>query len=118
MPKAYRMKQEFSGCIHLYMFSVAALDMIDYRFEQNHSRVAAYDGSSLAGEAVFHASGNYWVLDHTGVEAAYGGQGIAGQLLTRMAEEAGRAGKKILPVCSYGKHFFEKHKEYKDILAI
>lgn len=92
--------------------------MITYRLELENNRVAAYDGSTLAGECVFHTSGNYWIFDHTEVDSVYGGQGLAGKLVATAAEEAKKAGKKVLPVCSYAKHFFGKHKEYKDILAI
>ncbi|MEE0956307.1 MAG: GNAT family N-acetyltransferase [Eubacterium sp.] len=92
--------------------------MVTYRFEMEQNRAAAYDGNTLAGETSFHTSGNYWIIDHTGVEEAYGGQGIAGKLVAMTADEARKAGKKILPICSYAKHFFEKHKEYADILAM
>ncbi len=58
------------------------------------------------------------VIDHTKVNEDYTGKGI-GQLLMNHAIETARKEKtKILPVCSYARHYFEKHAEtLKDIRA-
>ncbi|MEM2088508.1 MAG: GNAT family N-acetyltransferase [Thermoproteota archaeon] len=45
------------------------------------------------------------------------GKGIAEKLITEVIKFAEKENLKIVPICSYAKHYFEKHPELKIILA-
>ena len=86
-------------------------------FEKERSRSAAYDGASCIGYAVIEERGGRWVIPHTEVDPAYGGQGIARRLIEEIIEAARREGKKIVPVCSYAaKMMLQRKDAYRDVL--
>ncbi len=86
------------------------------RYEVEHGRSAAYDGESRVGIAEFEDADGRWVITHTEVNPAYGGQGIARRLIEEIIAEARRTGKKIVPVCSYAEKMMTGKEEYRDIL--
>lgn len=45
------------------------------------------------------------------------GKGIAEKLMGEVIKFAERENLKIVPVCSYAKHYFEKHPELKVLLS-
>jgi len=47
----------------------------------------------------------------------YRGRGFAGKLMLAAIEYAKKNGFKIIPICSYALYFFEKHREYKDVVS-
>ena len=65
-------------------------------FEKDRSRSAAYDGTQCIGYAIIEERGGRWVIPHTEVDAAYGGQGIARRLIEEILDEARRDGTKII----------------------
>lgn len=82
------------------------------------ARVAFVDDTGqLIGEITFELQGeDTLILNHTGVEPDYRGQGIAGKLMTLAVEKARRENKKIVPLCSYAVKAFEKNPDYGDVL--
>jgi len=95
--------------------------MIEIKFEyastQNEGRAVAFDGDKVIGECDFSVSDGQWVITHTEVEEEYGGQGIAAQLVDEVVQQARQRDVKIVPVCPYAKHRFERKPEYKDVQA-
>ena len=90
---------------------------MDILFEESAKRSAAYDGEKNIGECTYVEEDGVWTLNHTAVDQAYGGQGIARKLLTCLVEEARKRSVKIIPVCSYVAREFEKHPDlYGDVL--
>ena len=87
------------------------------RYEADHCRSAAYDGEKRIGVAEFDAQDGRWSITHTEVDPAYGGQGIARRLIEEIVAEARRAGKKIVPLCSYAEKMMRGREEYTDVLA-
>ena len=87
------------------------------RYEVEHGRSAAYDGENRVGIAEFEDADGRWVITHTEVDPAYGGQGIARRLIEEIIAEARRTGKKIVPVCSYAEKMMRRTDEYADVLA-
>lgn len=85
-------------------------------FERENRRAAAYEGGKLAGKSTISPSENLWIIDHTEVDPAYGGKGIAGKLVAAIVEAAREAKVKILPLCPFAKREFEKHPEYRELL--
>ena len=86
-------------------------------FEPEHFRSAAYDGETRVGVAEFDAQDGRWVITHTEVDPAYGGQGIARKLIEALIEAARSSGAKIVPVCSYAEKMMRGKEEYTDVLA-
>ena len=66
-------------------------------FEPEHFRSAAYDGETRVGVAEFDAQDGRWVITHTEVDPAYGGQGIARRLIEELIEAARRDGPRRGP---------------------
>ena len=91
--------------------------MIKIAYEEQNLRTAAYDGDKLAGRCTYVVRNGLWELEHTIVDPAYGGQGIAGKLVQELAAQARERGIKIIPSCSYALRTFEKNAEYADVWA-
>ena len=85
-------------------------------FEPEHCRSAAYDGETRVGVAEIEDTRGCWVITHTEVDPAYGGQGIARRLIEEIIAEARHTGKKIVPVCSYAEKMMTGKEEYRDVL--
>ena len=91
--------------------------MIEIRYEKEQKRAAAYDGDRQIGECEYLAFGDVWNVVHTGVDPAYGGKGIAGDLVQCVVDAARAEQKKIIPTCSYVQKLFDKRADYRDLLA-
>ena len=85
-------------------------------FEPEHFRSAAYDSERRVGVAELEDARGCWVITHTEVDPAYGGQGIARRLIEEIVAEARRAGKKIVPLCSYADKMMTGNAAYRDVL--
>ncbi len=84
--------------------------------EPARQMAAAYDGAKQIGKCTYVVSGdNVWTLDHTIVDPAYGGKGIAGALVAAVADMAREAKAKIIPQCSYAAAVFARKSEYEDV---
>lgn len=90
--------------------------MVIMHFEPENNRSAAYDAGKKIGECVFSREGDTWVIEHTEVDPAYGGQNLAGRLLKTVLDNALFAHAHVHPVCSYAVHAFETHPEYQKYL--
>jgi len=74
------------------------------------------DSEGLVGEITYAPiDDSTWVLDHTYVTPQYRGRDIAQRLLQRVAAEARKEEKKIIPSCSYALVQFKRHIEYADV---
>ncbi|MDR0839425.1 MAG: N-acetyltransferase [Oscillospiraceae bacterium] len=78
--------------------------------------VYSEDGKMLAEVTFPELSPGVVDIDHTFVDDALRGRGMAGQLMERVAEELRRRGVKARLTCSYAQGWFEKHSEYSDII--
>jgi len=58
------------------------------------------------------------IIDHTRVSEELRGQGAGEQLVKAVVDKAREENLKIVPVCSYADHQFQKHPEYQDVLHI
>ncbi len=79
---------------------------IRIEFEDEGCRSAAYDGDREVGgrevgSCTFRKSPDGWVIEHTIVDPAYGGKGIAKRLVYKVVENAERQQAAVIPVCSY-----------------
>lgn len=81
-------------------------------------RFIIYDDNVFAGEMTYtrRNDGNI-VIDHTGVESAFGGKGYGGLLLAEAVGYARREGIKIVPVCSFVAARFAKDPTIANVKA-
>ena len=56
-------------------------------------------------------------IEHTVVDPAYGGQGIATRMMRETVETIRKNGKRTLVTCSYAQAWFSKHMEYLFLLV-
>lgn len=74
---------------------------MEYRFEPERQRSAVYDAGTCIEECHYSVDSGAWIIDHTEVDPAYGGQGIARRLVEMVAQEAHKRGIRVVPLCSY-----------------
>lgn len=74
---------------------------IEFSYEPDNNRSAAYIDGEFIGECVYQVRDGTWYIVHTEVSPAFGGHGIARELVNMVAAEANARGIKVVPVCSY-----------------
>jgi uncharacterized protein len=91
---------------------------MSFQYVEENNRFTAKDSQGIeAGEVTFSRGGEgVLVIDHTGVDPDYRGQGVAEELVRKVVEKAKKEGLKVQPVCSYAKREFEKHEDYREVL--
>jgi predicted GNAT family acetyltransferase len=78
----------------------------------------AKNGAAAMGEMTYvWAGANKIIIDHTGVEPAFEGQGVGTQLVMAAVALARQSNLKILPLCPFAKAIFMRKKEIGDVLA-
>lgn len=87
-------------------------------FTIQEDRIVHEDASGAVVAGVYFPSRGDGVVEITStrVDASLAGQGVAGQLLTTLAETLRSDGRKAIPTCSYAVKWFSKHPEYEDLL--
>ncbi|WP_238914984.1 GNAT family N-acetyltransferase [Escherichia coli] len=76
----------------------------------------AYEQGKQIAEIVFVPTGeNLAIIEHTDVDESLKGQGIGKQLVAKVVEKMRREKRKIIPLCPFAKHEFDKTREYDDI---
>ncbi|SIS56535.1 GNAT family N-acetyltransferase [Alicyclobacillus vulcanalis] len=58
-----------------------------------------------------------WTIDHTVVDPAYQGQGLAAKLVDELVAMARENNVKLLPICSYAVLRFRRRPDYADVQA-
>ncbi len=80
-------------------------------------RFVIYEDGQFAGEMTFTWAGaTMFIIDHTGVEDAFGGKGFGKILVLEAVEFARGRGIKIMPLCPFAKATFDRNKELHDVL--
>ena len=67
-------------------------------------------------ELVYRLRAGALVIDHTGVPAAIGGRGVAGDLVKAALDYARAEGLRVVPACSYSAAYVQRHPEYADLV--
>jgi len=91
---------------------------IEREDDGKHGRFVIYEDGNEAGEMTFTWAGNEkFIIDHTGVDKAYGGKGYAKKLVMEAVEYARKNNLKIIPLCPFAKAAFDRDKSIGDVLA-
>jgi len=82
-------------------------------FQFTEGRVFSVDEKQeVIAEATYHSIGQNAVdIDHTYVNPAYRGQGVAGKLMQAVAAYLRKNGLKAAASCSYASAWFQKNRE-------
>ncbi|WP_452224114.1 GNAT family N-acetyltransferase [Lacinutrix chionoecetis] len=81
-------------------------------------RFAIYKNDEFAGELTYTWAGkNKFIIDHTGVEDQFGGQGFGKKLVMKSAAFARENNLKIIPLCPFAKKILEADESFNDVLA-
>lgn len=81
-------------------------------------RFVIYEDDKEAGEMTFTWAGEEkFIIDHTGVDEAYGGKGYAKQLVLAGIDYARKNDLKIIPLCPYAKKTIDRDPSLQDVLA-
>ncbi|WP_071705321.1 GNAT family N-acetyltransferase [Murdochiella vaginalis] len=85
---------------------------MEIRKKENDHRFVLYDGEKEIGHLSYDVEENGdWIAEHTVVDEAYGGRGLAKKLVNALIEEAKRQEIHVRPVCSYVKKIFAADPE-------
>ena len=89
-------------------------------FTRNENQIALFsETGSLLAEVTFPYTDETQTtveVDHTFVDTSLRGQGIAGKLMSELADELEKRDLKAVPTCSYAVSWFEKHPEYAHLV--
>jgi uncharacterized protein len=78
----------------------------------------AEEGEIRAGEMTYVWAGtDKFIIDHTEVSDAFGGQGVGKNLVLAAVEFAREKNVRILPLCPFAKKTFERSPELADVLT-
>ena len=75
------------------------------------------EGNQVA-EIVFGPTGEHLsIIEHTDVDPSLKGQGVGKLLMAKVVEKMRAENRKVIPLCPFAKHEFDKTREYDDIRA-
>lgn len=84
---------------------------------EENTRFVLKESDKEIGEMTWSEAGKTrLIIDHTFVDPAYRGQGLAEKLVAKGVEKARKEQKKIIPLCPFAKKEFERKPEYADVL--
>lgn len=85
---------------------------MEIRKNDNDHRFVLYDGENEIGYLSYDVEDNGdWIAEHTVVDEAFGGRGLAKKLVEALIDEAKQQEIRVRPVCSYVKKVFSADPE-------
>lgn len=88
----------------------------EVRHEESENRyVIDIDGKQAVAD--YELVDEKQVFTHTYVPPELRGRGLAEALVRTALDDAKKAGRKVVPACSYVGVFIDRHKQYKELLA-
>ena len=67
--------------------------------------------------AAYRIEGDNVVFYHTVVPEALAGRGVGSILVAGALEDVRAQGRKVVPLCSFVRHYVERHRDAQDLLA-
>lgn len=67
--------------------------------------------------AAYRTEGDNIVFHHTVVPEELGGRGVGSALVGGALEDVRAQGRKVVPLCSFVRHYIERHRDAQDLLA-
>lgn len=89
---------------------------IEQEDDGKKGRFVLYENDKKAGEMTYsRMSDSQFIIDHTEVGEEFGGKGYGKALVMKAVEYARANNQKILPLCPYAKHVFDRNKDLEDV---
>ncbi|MDU6263481.1 MAG: GNAT family N-acetyltransferase [Anaerocolumna aminovalerica] len=89
---------------------------MEFKHESNRIYMGNEQGRAIAEVTFPEVKDGVVDINHTFVDESLRGQGIAGKLMKEAAEQLRKENKKVILTCPYAVGWFDKNKEYDDIL--
>jgi hypothetical protein len=83
--------------------------------EQNRYEIR--DGDRLLGIADYERRGDQVRFTHTEVDPSAGESGLGSTLVRAALDDVRAKGGSVVPLCSFVRHWIEKHPDYADLVA-
>ena len=90
---------------------------MDFKIEKNRIYFEDENGKLLAELTYRDIDDTTVNINRTFVDSSLQGKGIAGELMKTVVDELVKNRKHAVPTCSYAVKWFEKNKEYSNLLA-
>ncbi|MBY6366434.1 GNAT family N-acetyltransferase [Rhodococcoides corynebacterioides] len=74
-------------------------------------------GDEVAGYAEYRPTAGERDFDHTVTLPQFRGRGLAAVLVREALDDTRSAGLRVVPSCSYVRHFVDTNPEYQDLVA-
>jgi uncharacterized protein len=71
----------------------------------------------VAGHVIIRAHGRTVVVEHTEVDEAFQGRGLASVLVRAVLDDVRARGEQVIPRCDYTRSWLGKHPDYQDLVA-
>jgi predicted GNAT family acetyltransferase len=80
-------------------------------------RYEATEGDQVVGYIDYRARGDAVELPHTVVEPGHEGKGVGSALARFALDDIARAGRKVMPTCSFVAGYIERHPQDAALVA-
>lgn len=90
---------------------------MEFKQERNRIYLENEEGNMIAEVTFPDMTKDLVNINHTFVDDSLRGQGIAGKLMEEVVKYLMAENKKAYPTCSYAVMWFEKNKQYRNLLA-
>ncbi len=67
--------------------------------------------------ATFRCDGDWLIVTHVEVPAAFNGLGLGSRLVLGLFETARASGRRVVPACSFAADWARRHPEFADVIA-
>lgn len=92
-------------------------EIIHHNNEKSGDFEALFDGVHAGLMTYTWAGNDKFIIDHTEVEQAFGGKGIAKDMVFAAVAFARKHQFKIIPLCPFAKATFQRNSDIQDVLA-
>lgn len=93
------------------------MEIIQENNEKNGVFKAIENGVEAGDMTYVWAGDKKIIIDHTGVQEAFNGQGVGKKMVLAAVEFARKNDLKIMPLCPFAKATFERNADIRDVLA-
>lgn len=90
---------------------------LDFTHDAGQHRYEIASDGELAGFVNYKLKGSEIELSHTEVLPAFSGKGVGGALAEGALADARKAGRKVVPSCSFIAGYLKKHPDQLDLVS-
>lgn len=92
-------------------------DAVEHERAGHRGAFVIREGERRLAQMTYTASPGLAIIDHTEVDEALRGTGASARLVAAAVEWARKEKVRILPLCPFARHVFDKTPEYADVLS-